>query len=152
MEIAIVVNKIRFSQLSYLLTKQSYDNDLVVFSQNDYTINANNGFSIFMMYDFWNYKGKNIVATDINSCKLILKNPSVKSFYFYVWDLEWMRLQSFDYEDIQQIYGNSKIKLIARSDRHALAIEQAWNKKCLIVEDFKLSEIFRSDKNEPVNA
>jgi hypothetical protein len=104
------------------------------------------------MYDFWNYKGKNIVATDIESCKLILKNPSVKSFYFYVWDLEWMRLKSFDYEDIQQIYGNSKIKLIARSDRHALAIEQAWNKKCLVVEDFKLSEIFRSDKNEPVNA
>ncbi|NBQ16684.1 hypothetical protein EBU24_00010 [bacterium] len=152
MEIAIVVNKIRFSQLSYLLTKQSEDNDLVVFSQNDYTINANNGFSIFMMYDFWNYKGKNIVATDIDSCRLILKNPSVKSFYFYVWDLEWMRLPPFDYEEIQKIYGNKKIKLIARSNRHAIAIEQAWNKKCLIVEDFNLNEIFKGEKSESVNA
>ena len=152
MEVAIVVNKIRFSQLSYLLTKQSDENDLIIFSQNEYTTNANNGFSICMAYDFWNYKGKNIIATDIDSCRLILKNPSVKSFYFYVWDLEWMRLQSFNYEDIQQIYGNNKIKLVARSNRHALAIEQAWNKKCSVVEDFKINEIFRSDKNESVNA
>ena len=115
-------------------------------------MNLNNGFSVLSAFEFLNYKGKNVIATDTESCKIVFSNPAIEKFYFYVWDLEWIRFESFDYEDIQQIYGNSKIKLVARSDRHALAIEQAWNKKCLVVEDFKLSEIFRSDKNEPVNA
>ena len=153
MEVAIVVNSIKTNnQLSYLLTKESKKNDIIVFSQNEYTINTNNGFSICMSYDFWNYKGKNVIATDIDSCKLILKNPSIKNFFFYIWDLEWLRLKSFDYEDLNYIYNNNKINLVARSERHSLAVQHAWNKKCSVVEDLDVKKIIRSHDNEPINA
>ena len=61
-----------------------------------------------------------------------------------------MRLESFDYEDMSNVYRNEKSTLVSRSERHALAIEQAWNKKSLVVEDFNIDKII-GDKNVKIN-
>jgi hypothetical protein len=61
-----------------------------------------------------------------------------------------MRLESFDYEDMSNVYRNEKSILVSRSERHALAIEQAWNKKSLIIEDFDIDKII-GDKNVKIN-
>ena len=61
-----------------------------------------------------------------------------------------MRLESFDYEDMSNVYRNEKSILVSRSERHALAIKQAWNKKSLIIEDFDIDKII-GDKNVKIN-
>lgn len=144
MELAIVVNDVNISQLAYLISLHAKNKNIVVFSLENYTMNLNNGYSIFSAFDFLNYKGKNVIATDINSCNVVFTNPSIESFYFYVWDLEWMRLGLFDYEIISNVYRNDKVKLVCRSERHALAIDQAWNKKPLIIEDFNIDKILEN--------
>jgi hypothetical protein len=149
-ELAIVVNNLSIGQLSYLISKQAKNRSIIVFSKESYTMNLNNGFSVLSAFEFLNYKGKNVVATDIESCKVVISNPAIEKFYFYVWDLEWMRLESFDYEDMSNVYRNEKSILVSRSERHALAIEQAWNKKSLIIEDFDIDKII-GDKNVKIN-
>lgn len=150
MELAIVVNNLSVSQLSYLISKQAKKNNIIVFSKEIYAMNLNNGFSVLSAFEFLNYKGKNVIATDTESCKIVFSNPAIEKFYFYVWDLEWMRLESFDYEDMSNVYRNKKSTLVSRSERHALAIEQAWNKKSLVVEDFNIDKII-GDKNVKIN-
>lgn len=149
MQAAIVVKKIKLNQLSYLIKRESENNTIIVFSQEENRMNTNNGYSICSVYDLWNYKGENIIATDIDSCRIILKNPSVKKFFFYVWDLEWLRLNDFDYESLYNIYGNEDIVLVARSHRHASAIQNCWNRKSLVVENFNIKEIL-GEINDPV--
>jgi len=140
-ELAIVVNNLSVGQLSYLISKHAKNKSVIVFSKESYTMNLNNGFAVMSAFEFLNYKGKNVIATDIESCKIVISNLAIENFYFYVWDLEWMRLESFDYEDMSNIYRNKKVTLISRSERHALAIEQAWNKKSLVIEDFDIDKI-----------
>jgi hypothetical protein len=112
--------------------------DFCVFSespQDDRIIN--NNFAISDLFWSYTFRG-HLIATNLNTAEKILHMPCL-SKTFYVWDLEWLRLQRFQYEHLSEIYGNKKLKLVARSQEHADLIEDSWNCKVYsVIEDFKL--------------
>ena len=86
----------------------------------------NPNFAIMQSSEAFAFDGT-LVATTLNTASKLLKFPSAKEKYFYVWDLEWMRLKNKSFDGLSQVYGSKELNLIARSEEHKWAIESAWN-------------------------
>ena len=61
--------------------------------------------------------------------------------YLYLWDFEWTKGKT-SYNAVYEVLSNDKIKIIARSEEHALMIENFCNKRPIgIVDNWNLEQI-----------
>jgi hypothetical protein len=147
-KLAIIVPNLGFSQLSFyvikalneLLTHQ-YSISATVFVNEHRPSFAAHLFPIMHTGEAFEWSGT-IIATTLSSAYKIIDFPGTKKKFFYVWDLEWLRLNIMDHKFLYHIYHNPRLKLIARSIEHANIIEEAWNvKPTIIIEDFEINSI-----------
>jgi hypothetical protein len=94
------------------------------------------------MAEAWGFDGV-LLATTLSTAEKILRCPSAKKRFFYVWDLEWLRPSRKEYRAFQAIYGDPRMELIARCPDHAAAIEAAWNRRPVVVADNFGPEVVR---------
>lgn len=81
-----------------------------------------------------------LFCSSFETLKIALSIHGKYDYYFYVWDLEWLRLGgNFEsYSDIR----NPNVKLVARSKSHAEVIENFSNRKVsYIVDDWNINQI-----------
>ncbi len=74
----------------------------------------------------WNFDGP-LIAPNLNLASKLIGFPGTKQKFFYVWDLEWLRIPNKDFVTLSTIYRSPLLKLIARSSEHAKLINKAWN-------------------------
>lgn len=135
--VSSLLNKIGFilehlgpAQLPYQLIRsinsyyeQKDDTDIILFYRNCLPFVVTPNCAVMNLFEAFRY-GANLVATDLNSASRIL-DYFCDGRYFYVWDLEWTKANR-PYEQLADIYQNSKLKLIARSQQHFDIIQTTW--------------------------
>lgn len=95
-------------------------------------------FACMPMAECWGYDGV-VVATSVSTAEKVLRCPSPKKSFFYVWDLEWMRPKyPTPFEYWRGIYGSPDLTLVARGRDHQSLLEKVWNREVLLNEDFDL--------------
>ena len=91
----------------------------------------------------WGHKGP-VIATSFSTAYKLIGFPNKKKI-FYIWDLEWIRAKQSgikEYEKYIDVYTDSSLELIARSEPHKQAIENAFNRKVNhVVSDFNIDKI-----------
>ena len=92
-------------------------------------------FSTFQDNEVWDFDGT-VIATNFGSVQKLIASPGPKKKYFYVWKFEWMVLNKFWYAQIQEIFNNDEIDLIARSQSHFTVLERLFKKPTAIIEDW----------------
>lgn len=150
--IGFIVPNLGFSQSFVMLANQinMYHNsiipnkyDICVFSENaaeEKFISAN--FAICDLFWAHTFRG-HLISTNLNTTDKLIHMPSL-SKTFYIWDLEWLRMSSFQYDMLASIYRNPLIRLVARSQEHAQLIENAWDCKVYsIIEDFNVDKFIQ---------
>lgn len=133
MKVNFIVDHLGASQLGYYLIKCG--NQL-----------ANDGYAVTAFYDRmsrhvlrpffptmqlvegWAQDGIT-VSTSINSTINMIDFPGAKTKLFYVYDLEWVRLQPKIYASLSQLFNHPSITLITRTEEYAGIIENAFNKR-----------------------
>ena len=132
-KIGFLVNDLNPSQLSYFLIKnanefltKNKDYDIYIFYDNLAVPCLTPNFAIMQAAEAFSFDGT-LIATNLNTASKLINFPSAEKKYFYVWDLDWMRMKNKSFDALQSIYGNKELSLIARSDEHKQAIENAWN-------------------------
>lgn len=148
MKLGFSIKDLGPSQLSYYAVKNTnayvrsnHDISIIGFYENLIVPCVRPEFPVMDMVEVFGYDG-NVVATDLNSAAKLINSFSPAQRFFYVWDLEWMRLPYKQYEALYRIYNSPKLKLLARSDEHARAIENCWDKKVTgIVENFNYEQL-----------
>lgn len=101
-------------------------------------------FACMQLNEAWGYDGL-IIATDIKTCLQMKTFPASSRKVFYVWDLDWMRiqLQDRDFDFLSSLYRSDELTLVARSVSHSEALRSAWNiERIAIVENFNLEGFF----------
>lgn len=89
----------------------------------------------------WGYDGP-VVATSLLTAKKLLNLPAVSSRLFYVWDLEWLRMESPPYRGLYEVYGDERLTLVARTREHASLMEDLWGRAVArVVPDADLAAI-----------
>jgi hypothetical protein len=138
--IGIVCNNIGPNQLAYYAIKsgnefvESGDNDLVIFFYELMPECIRPNFGVMNLSEAYNYNGV-LVATDLNSATRILEYPGTRNKYFYVWDLEYLRIGQKNYEDFCNIYNNPRLPLIVRSKSHKHYLGTIWGGNVIGIEE-----------------
>jgi hypothetical protein len=149
-KIGVVFNQVGPNQLYYQfalqanrLLSQRDDVDISGYWINDGPRTVQPNFALMPLFEAYAFHGIT-VATSLNTCARVLEYPGpnrYKCIYFYCFDLDWLRLQQKQYEQISSIYMHQKVQLIARSEDHAKIIESVWRRPFAVMENFDLSKI-----------
>jgi hypothetical protein len=125
--------------------------DVIVFYENPSAPCLTTGFAIMQTTEAWSFSGP-LVASNLNLASKLIQFPGTKQKYFYVWDLEWVRMQTKNFSILSYIYRNPSLKLLARSREHARIIASCWNvPHPPIVENYnidKIVEIINDDRDK----
>lgn len=146
MNIGLVCNNVGPSQLAYYAIKtgnefvKSGDNDFVIFFYELMPECIKPNFSTMNLSEAYDYNGV-LIATDINSASRILEYPGATKKFFYLWDLDWVKLQQKKYEHLAQVYKNKNLELIVRSKTHFNFVKNLWKEPVGIVEDCNISKL-----------
>jgi hypothetical protein len=100
-------------------------------------------FACMNIHEAWSFDGT-LIATNLNTAQQLIRLTGTKKKFFYIWDLEWMRLsqQSRHFRSIRSVYANPQLKLLARGEDHKKVLEDCWNLKVYdIIEDFDIDKI-----------
>jgi hypothetical protein len=90
----------------------------------------------------WNYDGV-LISTSLPTTVILGSNIRAKKKYFYVYDLEWMFLQKPIFKQINGLYNNPDIELIARSQSHYDLLTKLWKEPVAIVDNFKYTDLMK---------
>ena len=148
--ISVLVEDTGASQSSFFiiseLNKLSASNpeiDAIIFYENQHKNCLPANFAVMPINEGWGQSGP-IIATSFSTAHKLLSFPSNKKI-FYVWDLEWIRngYNSIKkYESYSSVYTDQSLELVARSESHKRAIENAFNRKVNhVISDFNMSDI-----------
>lgn len=140
-QFGVVLPNLGYSQLAYTFIKNANDIarhiDVVAFYEELAVPVMQPKFSSTQAVDLWGFVSP-VVATTFSTATKLLRVPTVRSKFFYVWDLEWLRFPGTAYRTFYEIYGSPELKLIARSLDHKLLLEQLWNRPVAgVVADFE---------------
>lgn len=129
----LLVREFALGQLSFTAAKMfndlvnnQYDIYPVVFYENLTPVNYQLMFPIMHIAEAYLFDGP-LMATSISTAHKLATMPNAHGKFFYIWDLEWLRMPHKDFRFLQGIYNNPELTLIARSAEHKRIIENCWN-------------------------
>lgn len=158
-KLGIVLNNLGPSQLAYNLIKSgdelvdSQSADLTLFFYEISPVCGLPLFAIMNLSEAYNYKGI-VIATDLNSASRIQEFPGPSKKFYYVWDLEYLRLPQRNYEELCGVY--KKLPLIVRSKQHEHFIGKIWGGNVVgVCENANVNELWSivngyTDSNQKV--
>lgn len=158
MKIGFLVPHLGVSHQSFRLihninevTTNVVDPDIMVFYENLVRPCYPLKFATSNIADAWNYSG-NLITTTLSSAYKSIRFPAPSNKYFYVFNLEWIKMPNKLYENLAEVYQNPNLKLLARSQEHANLIEEAWARPVrAVIKDFNidaLAKVIKEDENE----
>lgn len=148
MKLGVLLNDLGPSQVSYLFIRNTANwlgshssHDVIGFYADQVSPCIPINFSVMQMNEAWDFHGR-LIATNLQTARRCLGFPGTRDRWFYVWDLEWLRPGQRNYRDLAQVYRNPNLKLIARSEDHRVAIEDAWNRSVeAVIPDFNMERL-----------
>lgn len=88
-----------------------------------------------------------IIATDLNTAGKLIQMPTPFQKYFFINDLEWIRFPQKNYYELEEIYRNPQLTLLARCEDHKKLIESCWNVKIhRIIENYNFFQLDFTDE------
>ncbi len=142
------VNNLGASQLSYSMLKNikrriDEHNDIapIVFYENLERPPIPPNFALMQIAEGWGQHGIGI-ATSLSTLVKMKSFPALSKRIFYVWDLEWLRMQPRRYDVYNKFYLDRDITLIARCESHSDLITNCFNRvPDAIIPDFSVDSL-----------
>jgi hypothetical protein len=129
-KIAAIVDSLSVSQCAHSLINSfnvlSKDNSVCCFYTNLSPFVVTPNFAVMNVFHASSFHG-NIFATNIFGAKVLTEIKSKSRKFLYLWDLEWLR-SPMDFKQTVNILNSPNIEVVARSNDHALLIENYTNK------------------------
>lgn len=159
--VGILVDGLGHGELGYFLTKhvnrflESYSGiDVIVYSNLHSLCLEKPLFPIMQLNEHYGHNGP-LIATSIDTALFMQKSCNRGSKVFYVWDLEFLRHNTYQYAVWAQMIKSfpiqeeffvdiyTKYPIFTRSQDHTEVIEKNFNVKTQgVIPDFQLNELF----------
>lgn len=145
-KIGVIVRDLGFSQSNFSLIKSlNYfvDNNLTdccIFYESLVQTPLTPLFGTYHVNEIYDFEGI-VISTNLLGTKRLVNVPGPLKKYFYIWDLEWTKLRGYQYNIIRDIYLNSEVDLIARSERHYNLLKNCFKKPACIIDNWEKEEL-----------
>lgn len=138
-KLAVLVNKLSSSQLAFyfILNGNRFIDenpkcDLIGMYEVQSKACINPNFAIMPSAELYSFDGV-AVATNMSTAAKLLRCPSPCRKYFYVWDVEYLRIPGISYGTLRALYGSKELNLCARSEDHARVLRNAFNRDVKVI-------------------
>jgi hypothetical protein len=123
------------------IMRTSHDTDIILFYEQLAQPCVPPLCSLMHINEVWGFDGQ-VIATNINTASKLVRSPGPSKKIFYCWDLDWLRIQQKQYEQLHSIYSNPQLQLVARSVDHQKLLVDLWGAKNVpVIEDFELPRL-----------
>lgn len=85
-------------------------------------------FALMQIAEGWGQHGVGI-ATSLSTASKMRHFPALSQRFFYVWDLEWLRMRPRIYDVYSTFYLEEDVQLVARCEQHAELLVNNFNKE-----------------------
>lgn len=124
----------KFKCITEEIAKLPSDINTTIFMVEPGVIPSQTNFPVLNLVYAYDFCGT-LISTDVYTTLVLNNCLRPKKRYFYVWDLEYL-YQPFNFADLQKIFANPKIELIARNEfRHDL-LSRTWKEPKFTMENF----------------
>ena len=155
MNIAAIINDLGPSQKAFYMIKEfnklcaSASNSCVAFVNTSGVCVTKPLFSCMSIGFFSGFNGI-AIATTIEEAKSLLETTNNSDKYLYLWDMIWTE-RTVNHQAFCDVLRDPRVKLIARSESHARAIQNFCNKRVVgVVDDWNHQQLLKiiGAKNE----
>jgi len=150
MNIGIAVPHIGPSQLGFLAIQMA--NQGLVSTKHSYTIFYQQmvpfcvqpSVPVMNVTEMWGFKGT-VIATTLDLAETMLNSVKGDKI-FYAWDLEWLR-GNHKFDRNVSIYRDPNLRLVSRSNDHAMELSNYCNRDPEVVHDLNIFEMIKEIQN-----
>jgi len=127
--IGVIADDIVYSPQSYFLFKAlnelSVSNDCYLFASSVQHLPMNNNFAIMQQLEALHHPGI-LISTSMMNTQILAHSLTASKKYYYMWSFEWCALKQFGANQLDHIFHNDEINIIARSNTHADKVAQLF--------------------------
>lgn len=144
MKIGVLVENTSFGDMNYHVIKElnekTDDNEVVLFSLDISSMVLRPEFAIMSMSKVTHFYHGLLVATSLETAKILSKTSNKNRKVYYIYSMEWL-YKTFVFDEIYDIL-HSGLTLVVRSDDQKQFLERTFNLDNLsVVEEFNLEKI-----------
>lgn len=119
--IGIIVDDIESTPFMHTLfrelNKLSENYDCYLFANQVKALPTHNNFCILQQIEALEHQGT-LISTSLINTQILANSLTCEEKYYYVYDLDWTRMQNFNSKQLTTIFLNKDINLLARSESH----------------------------------
>ncbi len=150
MKIGFLVNNLNMSQLNYYMIRNinyyvsaNTDCDFTIFYDNLTRICVTPLCGCMQMSEAFSYNGS-LIATSLPTAHRLIDLCGPKKKFFYIWDLEWLRISGRLFQPLAAIYRSPELQLFSRAADYSQMCESVWNRPGIpVIENFNIAEIVK---------
>lgn len=144
LNLGIILDHLGPSQLAYYTLMQANqgidDYEFFLFAENIQPLCLPPKVACMDVAEIYGLRGL-LIATSLSGAERLIQLNDTFPRIFYIWDLEWLRPNNNNFLHNINIYRHPKLKLVARSNDHALEIANYTNIQPHVIEHFNIQEI-----------
>jgi hypothetical protein len=142
--IGIIVDDIESTPFMHTLfrelNKLSETHDCYLFANQVKTLPAHNKFCILQQIEALQHQGK-LISTSLINTQILANCLTCEKKYYYVYDLDWMKMQNFNSRQLTTIFLNKDINLLSRSESHYKVLSKNFKAPAGIVHNWNHKQI-----------
>ena len=89
-----------------------------------------------------------IITDDLTEAQSLINIPNAKKRFLYLYHVEWPYINNLHFKHLESVFLHDHIDLIARSDAHAMLIEQVFKSPKYVMPEWDYNTLIRIDQNE----
>jgi hypothetical protein len=117
------------------LNKLSETRDYYLFANQVKTLPTHNKFCILQQIEALQHQGT-LISTSLINTQILANCLTCTNKYYYVYDLDWMKMNNFNSKQLINIFLNEEINLLARSDSHYQVLSKNFQSPVGIVSNW----------------
>lgn len=99
-------------------------------------------FARFQQCQMWGFYGP-VICFDLNSANKLLNSPGPTQKYLFVYELEWEKLDNFNWQHLHNIYCNKDIELIANNQELFKTMKEYWKQPVGVCEELNIKDLMK---------
>jgi len=137
-----IINNPKFYVMFRELNKLSDQMPVFVFSNGVRQLPIKNKFTILQQIEAMSHQGT-LIATDILSSQVVAKSMTPKKKLLYLQDLEWTKLQNFQAQQVSNLFLNTQLEVVVRSEKHKEVVSKLFRPVDKVVYNWRASELLK---------
>ena len=122
------------------LNRLAEDQDCYLFANTVQALPMNHRFAIMQQVEALKHPGI-LIGTSMINAQVVANCLTAKEKYFYVWSPEWASLQEYSAQQLNKIFYNKEISLIARSNGHFKLLSKLFKEPAAVINNWNSKQI-----------